>query len=50
MTGMEISAHSLTQAGVETSRASTNYRVFAAFLKVTRPMASAVKIKFPILY
>ena len=32
---------------IKTSWASANCRFFGAFLKVTRPMLSAVKIKFP---
>ena len=34
---------------VKTCWASTNCRFFAAFLKVTRPMVSAIKMKFPTL-
>ena len=50
-TGMEItcSTRPPTQVSVKMSWASANCRFFAAFLKVTRPMASAVKIKFPTL-
>ena len=38
----------LAQASVKTTWASTNPRLFAAFIKGTRPMAIAVKIKFSI--
>ena len=41
----------LAQASVTdlTTWASTNPTLFAAFSKGTRPMASAVKVKFPLL-
>ena len=39
----------LAQASVKTTWASTNPRLFVAFIKGTHPMASAVKIKFPSL-
>ena len=48
-TGLEISTRPLAQASVKTTWASTNPRLFVAFIKGTRPMASAVKIKFPSL-
>ena len=47
--GMEISTrpHKLAQVSVKMSWVSANCRFFAAFLKVTRPMVSALKIEFP---
>ena len=48
-TGLEIRTHPLAQASVKTTWASTNPRLFVAFIEGTRPMASAVKIKFPSL-
>ena len=47
--GLEISTRPLAQVSVKTTWASTNPRLFVAFIKGTRPMASAVKIKFPSL-
>ena len=44
--GLEISTRPLAQASVKTTWASTNPRVFVAFIKGTRPMASAVKLCF----
>ena len=49
VTGLEISTRPLTLASVKTTWASTNPRLFVAFIKGTRSMASAVKIKFPSL-
>ena len=48
-TGTEINTCPLAQVGVKTSWASTNCRFSVSFLKVTHPMVSAVKIKFPTL-
>ena len=47
--GREISTRPLAQASVKTPWASTNCRFSVLFLKVTRLMVSAVKIKFPSL-
>ena len=44
--GLEISTHPLAQASVKTTWASTNPRLFVAFIKGTRALASAVKVKF----
>ena len=49
VTGLEISTRPLAQASVKTTLGSTNPRLFVAFIKGTRPMASALKIKFPSL-
>ena len=46
----EISTRPLAQESVKTSWTSANCRFYGAFLKVTRPMASAVKITFPTLF
>ena len=49
-TGLEISTHPLAPASVKTTEwASTNPRLFVAFIKGTHPVASAVKMKFPFL-
>ena len=47
MAGLEISTRPLAQESVKTTWASTNPRVFDAFIKGTRQMARAVKIEFP---
>ena len=44
--GMEMSTCPHAHASVKISWASTNCRFLAAFLKLTHPMGSAVKIKF----
>ena len=44
--GLEISTRPLAQASVKTTWASTNLKIFVEFIKDTRPMLSAVKIKF----
>ena len=47
--GMEISSRPLAHVSVKMSWASAICRFFAAFLKVTCQVVSAVKIKFPTL-
>ena len=49
ISGLVIIICSLAQAHVKISWGSTNVRYFNALIKVTRPIASAVKIKFPSL-
>lgn len=47
--GLKISTRPLAQEIVKPTWACTNPTLFVAFIKGTRPMASAVKIKFPSL-
>ena len=47
--GIEISTHPLTHPSLKASWVSANCEFFVAFLKVTRPIVSAVNIKFPTL-